>query len=277
MWWIVDSGPKDRRAINHPSVALAPSAFLLLINLSLAGDGDLPDLIPPADTPIVSKPTTPLLRPARGASRRAVLAIPGLTTPTARLQPPSELTRPSPGELSLDSPVEMRPGADSFGPTPGPASTRAGRPLVLESSPMAEDPTEVPGGSPTRSIPSERRTTITPKPALLPARRPRFFGLLPAPALGSASNTKPSDAPGRSLAEPLPDEIASEAALKRRIERQAREVVGNRARSVEVKLSGKEAVVHVGGAKFLQKRAIRKQLEGIPALAGLRSTIDVVD
>ena len=54
-------------------------------------------------------------------------------------------------------------------------------------------------------------------------------------------------------------------------------MVGNRARSVVVKVDGKEASVRVSGVKFLQKRGLRKQLEALPALSGMRSTIEVDD
>ena len=73
------------------------------------------------------------------------------------------------------------------------------------------------------------------------------------------------------------EESSPESTLKRRIERQAREVVGSRGRSVEVEVEGKRAIVRVGGVKLFQKRGVRKQLEGIPALSGLRSTIVVDD
>jgi hypothetical protein len=106
----------------------------------------------------------------------------------------------------------------------------------------------------------------------MPARRPRLFGFFTGPAAPKAAT------PGRSLASDAPRvDPAADSELKRRIERQAREVVGNRGRSVEVRLDGKEAVVVVSGVKFYQKRGVRKQLEGIPALSGLRSTIEVVD
>ena len=113
-----------------------------------------------------------------------------------------------------------------------------------------------------------------------PTRRPRLFGFLAGPAR-SPSTAPPSSktvTPGRSVAaDDLQADPAAESALKRRIERQAREVVGNRARSVEVKLTGKEAVVQVSGVRFYQKRAVRKQLESIPAISGLRTTISVLD
>ena len=83
--------------------------------------------------------------------------------------------------------------------------------------------------------------------------------------------------PGRSVAEDLREDAAEESSLKRRIERQAREAVGERARSIEVRVVGKNAVVQAHGVKFYQKRAVRKSLETIPALSGLRSTIEVGD
>jgi hypothetical protein len=70
---------------------------------------------------------------------------------------------------------------------------------------------------------------------------------------------------------------AAESALKRRIEKQAIQAVGARARSVEVRVVGKDVAILAHGVRFYQRRGVRKSLESIPALAGLRSTIELVD
>jgi hypothetical protein len=214
-----------------------------------------------------------------------VLAIPGLTTPTARPSAPVEAPKPAlepgPGELSLDAPIEMRPLPEASPIRPGPSVPPANRPLLLESTPI--DRANQIGGATTRPKPPAIKPSTPPQPAQAPARRSRLFGFLAGPAPTPARPPSPSPAasrttaPGRPVAAAPVEDPAADSALKRRIERQAREVVGTRARSVEVKLDGKEAAVVVSGVKFYQKRAVRKQLEGIPALSGLRSTIEVVD
>ncbi len=253
MRWSVDRLARDRTAAR--GLALAG----LLATFANQANGQVPELSPPNEMPIISKPATPNptpapvppplpARPTASAPRgRAMLALPGLTTPPSRLNVPvngpKPALEPAPGEVSLDAPIEMRP--------------------LPEAIPI--HPAASPG-------PPPRRPTTPAQPAPTPPKRPRLFGFLPGLSAPKTST------PGRSVAaDSLPNDPEAESALKRRIERQAREVVGTRARSVDVKLDGKVAVVVVSGVKFLQKRAVRKQLEGIPALTGLRSTIEVVD
>ncbi len=278
----VDRLARDRRAAFGLGTPRGLALAACVAVRSVAGDGDTPELSPPSEMPIISKPSTPTTtptpaRPVTPAPRgRAMLALPGLTTtparPSAPLEPPNPAQGSSPGELTLDAPLEMKPLPDALPANAVANPSRAARPLVLESSPI-DELTPIPAPT-SRSNPTLKEPSISPKPVQTPARRPRLFGFLAPPP----QPAKPI-APGRAVAaDPLLHaDPAVESALKRRIERQAREVVGNRARSVEVKLDGKEAVIQVTGVKVFQKRAIRKQLEGIPALSGLRSTIEVGD
>jgi hypothetical protein len=278
----VDRLASDRRAVLGRATARALALTALAAVRAGAGDGDGPELTTPAEMPVItSKPSTPsptptpapstAKPPAQPPRSRAVLALPGLTTPTIRPSAPTDGLRPVPepgtGELSLDAPLEMRPLAEALPANP----SRSGLPLIMESSEMDELPP--PGGSTSRTNPPIKKPTTSPQPVQAPARRPRLFGFL-----GTAPPAPKTITPGRAVvADATRDDPAAVSALKRKIERQAREVVGNRAQSVEVKLDGKEAVVHVSGTKMFQKRSIRKQLEGIPALIGLRSTIQVED
>jgi hypothetical protein len=79
------------------------------------------------------------------------------------------------------------------------------------------------------------------------------------------------------MAEDIREDPGADSALKRRIEKQARDAVGDRARAIEVKVVGKNAVVEARGVRFYQKRGVRKSLEALPALSGLRSVIEVGD
>jgi hypothetical protein len=264
------------------------ATFLMLAARGIAGDG--PELTPPAEMPLGSKPAATSTTPARPAAvapgGRAVLALPGLTTPSAR-PPTTTLSSPPalesiPGELTLDAPIEMRPVPSSTRPNATLAPGRSPRPIVLESTPGGE-PLPIDGPA-TRSNPSLKRSTpprIDPQPTPSPARRSRLFGFLavpaPTPSAGPNSSTTRAPLSGRALAEDPREESAQESALKRRIERQALEAAGDRARSIEVRLVGKNATVQAHGVKFYQKRGVRKSLEAIPALSGLRSTIEVVD
>lgn len=212
---------------------------LALADQAPAGDGDGPDLTPPTEMPIVSRPTTPSAKPTvprpnvNAPGQRAVLAVPGILTPSARPPTPAETSttplEPLNGELSLEAPIEMRAV-----PSPAPGRTpssnpsgRSARPLVLESSPMGDErPLEDPRSSTNPS--TKQPSTIRPQPQPLPGRRSRLFGLLPAPPTSPAPSSSRTTAPARRGVEDLRDDPATESALKRRVERQAREAVGNR-------------------------------------------------
>ncbi len=257
----------------------------------------------PTPTPVAVPSTVPPSSPPPAPST-AVLALPGLAGPAPGLRrspfaSPDDATNwdressrsaldQHPGsELTLDGPVEMRSGS------PSPTQGRASSPRSPASGLTAiEDPTiddqsqpPLPGSTPRRTItpsaPARRSEPIAPPP-----RRGRFFGLFPGPVVvpPHSLNTRPSTAgaiaSGRDVGLPLEDvkaKAAAEVALKKRIEKQARDAVGDRARTVEVRVEQKNAAVQVRGVKFYQKRAVRKALESLPALSGLRSTIEVLD
>jgi hypothetical protein len=63
--------------------------------------------------------------------------------------------------------------------------------------------------------------------------------------------------------------------MKRRIERQAREAVGGRARSIDVRVVGREVTILAYGTRIWQRKAVRAALEGLPTLAGYKATVKV--
>ena len=271
-----------RPAVPGRKAARAITLVALAATWVRAGDGDGPELTPPNEMVIISKPASPApplapatapAKPANSAPRRrATLALPGITSPATRPQilaePPTAATGPGLEGPALDAPLEMGTFPNTPPITSGNNLSRPGRAFVVGSSTIDELPP--PGGNSARDDSTSKKPTPSPAPVQAPARRPRIFGFL-----GSAPTPAPvqSSPPRRAFAgDSIP---AAESALKRRIERQARDVVGNRARSVEVRLEGKDATIHVAGAKLFQRRPLRKQLEAIPALAGLRSTIEI--
>ena len=254
------------------SIRWTAVCLVLASQPSRGGDGDGPELAPPAEMPNAPRPATPATsRPSVDSpGGRAVLAVPTIKPPVARptnaTTSPSPSLDPMPSGPSLEAPNEMKPA-------PSPARTRTSsipdrstRPLVLESTPMGEPDLPAP-----RPTPFPRRSAAPPQPVPVPGRRPRLFGLIPGTA------PAPSIAPGRAAVENLREDPAPDSALKRRIEKQARDALGDRARSIEVKVVGKNAMVQAHGVKMFQKRNVRKSLESLPALSGLRSTIEVVD
>lgn len=68
---------------------------------------------------------------------------------------------------------------------------------------------------------------------------------------------------------------AADAELKRRIEKQLRSAGGDRLRSMDVKVAGKKVVIKARANHFWQRRGLRRSIETIPALSGLKSQVDV--
>ena len=293
-----------------------------------AGD-DGPDLSPPIDAlpaaqrtrslisprePIISTPgrnrrapvtTTSIPGPTAVIPGTAVLAMPGLSVPTAGFHPSrlplagdppqgSEIAsgtglEAGPG-LTLESPVEMPAAAASSGSNRG---IRGPDPVAIpdpildnrgELGPLPDAATRRPPSTSNKlesSIPA--RSAANPAP--LSVRRGRFFGLLPGPVVVPPASTNAplaasslnSIRDSRSASAGASLEAVGDATLKARIEKQAKTSVGDRARSIEVRVAQKTATVQARGVKFYQKRGVRKSLESLPALSGLRSTIEVLD
>ena len=134
--------------------------------------------------------------------------------------------------------------------------------------------------SPTRSCPTPPRTRPTPRrEAPPPVRRgPRFFGRFAPPSAfaGRGSRTTRGADPDEPKSKAKSDP-AADAELKRRIERQVREALGDRVRSVEVRVVGRNVAIRAEASRFWQRRSVRRTLESLPGLAGYRTTIDVGD
>ena len=153
--------PKTGRGWKSASgLALA----LLAGSNARGGDGDPPDLAPPAEMPAASKPgVKPPITSTPSRPNRAILAIPGLMTPVSRptIPPPAEHPNPAldpgPGELSLEAPIEMRPrveppsttnGRFAIPPTPGPRIVAARRAVARPLDLAAEADTQQDGDRP---------------------------------------------------------------------------------------------------------------------------------
>ena len=75
-------------------------------------------------------------------------------------------------------------------------------------------------------------------------------------------------------AEPRTDP-AADALLKRRVEKQAANVVGDRAKGVEVHVVGRSITIQARGVKLFQRRAVRRDLERLPVISGYRSVVEL--
>jgi hypothetical protein len=72
-------------------------------------------------------------------------------------------------------------------------------------------------------------------------------------------------------------EQEGDAAVKRGIEKQIRETLGDRVRAVEVRVSGRNVLIVAAATRFWQRRAVRRSLETLPILEGYRARIELDD
>jgi hypothetical protein len=70
---------------------------------------------------------------------------------------------------------------------------------------------------------------------------------------------------------------ASEAAIKRRLEKQIQQGLGDQVRSVEVRVAGRSVVLRAQASRFWQKRRVRRALESLDLPTGYRSRVEMLD
>ena len=281
----------------QPASLLPPSA-----------SSDLLPMTPVAPTPPVAPQSHAVLAlpgvAARGQVRRpTLLPMPDFTSSVPAQSTPREPVAAEAGEVTLDGPAEMpdRPIILDRDQDPGRAvGSRGGLPVAIpepviedqtrSSSSSGFDSSRSPSSGLRRNDPSlsgrssgSRTSTLSSTP--VPTRRARFFGLFSPPlavppvTLNPRSNSNSNSIRdlGTSRDDGDNENVAAQAALKARIEKQARTYLGDRVRTVEVEVDQRNATVRARGVKFLQKRSVRKTIETLPALSGLRTTIEVED
>src|SRR5271157_3878768 len=273
-----------------------------------------PALDPPATAPTPATPrlrsasasgsssssaSSPTAKPAEAApaESRPLLVIPGVTAPV----PSRPGTRPN-----RPRPVAGTGAADSTAPTAPSTSGASLLPPIEELPPVGHDPA-LTGRSPIpltlQSIPDEPPAELgserlpadrsaAPRPPRASSARPMSEPSAPAvsrpaPPLSSStmfgrllgpSGSSDESAGSRSsiTVEPRSDP-AAEAAAKRRIEKQVQQAVGDRVRSVEVRVSGRSVVIRAQAARFWQRWGVRRSLETIPLPSGYRARVEMID
>jgi hypothetical protein len=300
------------------SLVTVPSLSLVLCFAGLAMAQEPPPLEAPALEPPKTDANQPPRRaaqppPARsqpnagqaapaGAPSRPMLAIPGVTVPSARSRPanPPRTASPPPNGTLFASPFRQTPvSSSSRGPatrTPSgsPAippidglpesSARDTIPLTLE--PITEEPASDrnaprspaprPGSvrSPA-SDPTDRAVDEPSSPRPAPRRGGRVFGRLfglPSPSPPRNQTGSPSRERSRPDRETKED---PDDAARRRIERQARETLSDRFRSIEVRVNGRNVLIVAQPSHFWLRRSVRHSLETLPALQGYRARIEL--
>ena len=236
-------------------------------------------------------------RSAAPAESRPLLVIPGVTAPVPS-RPGTRPSRPGPvaGTGAADSIAPTAPSTSRDAtlppiepPATGSDSSLKGRvpiPLTLESIPD-EPPAELGSerlpadrsAAPRSPRPSSPRPMSEPTTApALPSRRRRaapraMFGRLLGP-LGSGS--EPTGPRSSITVEPRSDP-AADAAIKKRIEKQVQQAVGDRVRSVEIRVSGRSVVIRAQAARFWQRRGVRRSLETMSLPSGYRARVEMMD
>lgn len=292
------------------------SGLLFCASLAVAqGQATPPALDPPSTGPAPVTPrlrsasgsgsssspaSSPTTKPAQAApaESRPLLIIPGVTAPVPS-RPGTRPNRPRSvaGTGSADSTAPAAPSTSRASSSPLTELPAAGRdpsmtgrapiPLTLESIPD-EPPAEL--GS--ERLPADRSAAPRPPRASSPrplsesepsapaASRPApprssstMFGRLLGP---TGSSDEPAGPRSSITVEPRSDP-AADAAVKRRIEKQVQQAVGDRVRSVEIRVSGRSVVIRAQAARFWQRRGVRRSLETMPLPSGYRARVEMID
>jgi hypothetical protein len=120
----------------------------------------------------------------------------------------------------------------------------------------------------------ESAAPARPAPWRMPGLLGRILGA--APPAPPRAPARDAEARNRTKDE-LPTEPLTDGEAKRVIERQIRETLGDRVRSVEVRVNGKNVLIGAQATRFWQKRAVRRSLETLPALEGYRARVEIDD
>lgn len=236
-----------------------------------------PPATPPALLPM------PLDHPiSRSEPAPAGFPLAGPTTSDRIDSSPPRLVRPNVGRPS-SSPVRSRPTTE---PSP------IGETIPLTIDPLDDEP-PAPRGSSSRSPTSrmyddrpardeDDRIAPTPRPRRAPGLFSRLFG--PPPSPSPSPVPPPPRESTRTVEKPVRDressaELANDPDLitRRKIERQIAATLGERVRSVEVVVTGRNVEIRARVSRFWYRRSVRRSLETLPAIQGYRSRIEVTD
>jgi hypothetical protein len=178
-----------------------------------------------------------------------------------------------------------RPGAPLASP-PGESIPLTIEPLDQEL-PKSRDATAHPdrprpsnGRSPGAGVPASSGPDDDPVgPRPMPRRGAGILGRLFGPPLppppAPRDRTRPVDKPKDSRdpdAKPDPD---PDTLARGRIERQVRATLGDRVRSFDVTVNGRNVVIFAQPSRFWLRRSVRRSLEALPVLQGYRARIEV--
>jgi hypothetical protein len=70
---------------------------------------------------------------------------------------------------------------------------------------------------------------------------------------------------------------AVEAAVKRRIEKEAREALGDRVDSIEVRVKGRNVLIRAHASRFWRRWSVRRTLDSLAMPSGYRGRAELID
>jgi len=70
---------------------------------------------------------------------------------------------------------------------------------------------------------------------------------------------------------------AVDAAVKRKVEQKIQETLGDRVKSVEVRVTGRTVSIRARATRFWNRRGVRRTLESLSLPAGYRGRVENVD
>jgi hypothetical protein len=240
------------------------SAFLAwILAFALASSSSAQETLridPPRSHAIDLEPLPePIETPAR-----VDLSRPIVSTPDARLPQPIPIESSRNSDLPLISP---------------PVPSEIALPIVDELGPLPGDTAESRRTQTRRRVTTSRKEDIEPR-FEPPSRRQGPLARMFA-RIGGRPVNQPSRIPHEDVVVSNDDRKMNEgeavraADAKRRIEREVMANVGDRIRSMDVRVAGKRAYVNVESTRFYFKRGVRRTIEGLPSLRGFENEVVV--
>ncbi len=264
------------------------------VDPAFAGD-EPPDVTPPIlSGPVVEPPARTAVPDAAPIPERGpILVLPGMNTPRSgtrvprnvatsapanrpmvTLSAPTSEDAPLPGTPDASAPAPYRGPRAGFGPLQGSSSRDPGfsektpTPVLNSASiGLEHDPEDSLRGSATARKPLAERKPEAPR------RTPGLFSRMFPPSVTTRNRSDRNDPV---TVEPRTDP-AADASVKRRIERLIRDKLGDRLRTYDVRVVGKEVMIRAKAARFWQKRAVRSELDGLPGLNSYTVRVEMID
>lgn len=257
---------------------------------------------PPAEIPKTAESTKPVAPapPTAPAPSRPLLIIPGVTAPrsTRRSAPnPSPVLVP-PALESPAMPGSPTPVRGRIVSTPEPSGGSTGRtskynvPLSLEPIPEgAENLAPIADPNPgsrgrrgsaasraplsTMTEPPRQSDSTKPAPESAGPRRNTTMGGLFGRFFEQGRTEPARSTPRNEIKVERRSDPAADTALRRRIENQIREQLGDKVSSAEVRVVGRNILIRARAARFWQKRSVRRSLESLPAISGRQAHVEL--